>query len=168
VLAPLAERELAEFDARYELTALPTKWLYGPAPFADAAAWLETHADLEDEVDMLDRLFAVRIYGGQVFLPMRPQIFKAVPESSRTGRWSLIQADYPNDAHAHARHQARGEKCPDGKYGGCPVTEIAEGAWDEMVKIADRMLPELAPDEFVSAAVPHRYPFPEDVGYDLE
>ncbi len=165
VLAPEAEQDLAEFDARYELTPLPTTWLFGPSSFDEALAWLSHQPDLGDEVDPIDRVFAVRVHDDKVFLPMRLELFKASPEPSRAGRWRLVQADYPNDAHFHARHQARDEECPEHRYGGCPVTELAEGTWDEMIAVVDRVVPGLAPGEFVAAAVPRRYPFPEDVGY---
>jgi hypothetical protein len=165
VLAPDTDPDLAEFDARFELTSLPAKWLFGPSSFDDAVAWLSDHPDVEDEVDTLDRVFAVRIHKNKVYLPMRLELFTAAPESFRAGRWRLIQADYPNDAHFHARHQFRGEDCPDQDYGGCPVTDVAEGTWDDMVARVDRLAPGLASEDFVAAAVPRRYPFPDDVGY---
>ncbi len=165
VLAPEAQDDLVEFDARYELTSLPTDWLFGPAPFDEAAAWLRSNTDVRDAVDALDRIFAVRVSGGKVFLPMRPEVFKAVPVPGRSGTWHLVRADYPNDAIAHVRHQAQGAACPDDRYSGCPITDVADGTWDAMVAEVDRLIPDLRVAPWVTAAVPRHHLVPDDVGY---
>jgi len=164
VLAPDVDQNLHEFDARYEVTPYPVDWLWGPGDREGALAWLAANPAMGDNVSTIDRIFAIRIENGRVYLPMRPEIFKSVPTEMRGGRWRLIQADFPNDAHFHIRHQERNELCPDQKYGGCPVTELADGSWSDMFVEIQRVAPDSRLLPYVEARVPPRDPYPDDVG----
>jgi hypothetical protein len=164
VLAPDVDQNLHEFDARYEVTPYPVDWLWGPGKREEALSWLAENPVSGDEVSTIDRIFAIRVDGGRVYLPMRPGVVQNVPDEGRGGRWRLIEADFPNDAHFHARHQARNEPCPDERHGACPVTELTSGTWSDMVAEAQRLAPN-GSTAYVDARVPRRDPYPDDVGY---
>ena len=82
---------LSEFDARYELTTYPADLLWGPGTRMDALAWLDVTAPVGDEVDYLDRVFAVRRHDGTVYPPCRPDVLAgAAAEHAEPvpGTWS--------------------------------------------------------------------------------
>jgi len=164
VLAPDVDQNLYEFDARYEVTPYPVDWLWGPSDRKGALAWLAANPVIGDSASTIDRIFAIRVENGRVYLPMRPEIFKNIPTEMRSGGWRLIQADFPNDAHFHARHEERNELCPEKKYGGCPVTELANGSWSEMLVEIQRVAPNSRSLPYVEARVPRRDSYPDDVG----
>jgi hypothetical protein len=159
------EQELSEFDARYESTAYPTEFLWGPGTYGEAAAWLETAGPLSDQPAYLDRLFAIRRDGGKVYLPNRPEILLGLPAEHRAGQWDLVRADFPMDAFSHVRHLQRGEGCPDMDFGGCPVEDVAAGTWATAVEAAKQHVPNLQPAAYSTARVPRHRSYPDDVGY---
>jgi hypothetical protein len=61
----------------------------------------------EDEIDHLDRWFAVRANAGTVDPPRNPDQFAGLRTGQRDGDWALIRADYPLDAFNHARSLQR-------------------------------------------------------------
>jgi hypothetical protein len=164
VLGPDVDQNWYDFDSRYEATPYPVDYVWGPGNVEDALKWLADHEVTPDEVGTNDRIFAIRLDAGRVYLPMRLEILGDLPGHMRQGRWRLIQADFPNDAHFHARHQARDEPCPDDKYGGCPVSELAQGSWAEMVDEARQLSPDLDPLPYIDSRLPRRDEYPADVG----
>lgn len=165
VLAAEREQELREFDSRYELTTFPSEFLWGPGTGSDVIEWLAASTPTGDQVDYLDRLFAVRHSGGKVSLPYRPEKLLSIPADRRSGRWSLLRADFPIDALSHVRHNNRGEGCPDLEYGGCPVELVAEGSWSDVVDAAKRDNPLLQAADWRDATVPRRWPIAADLRY---
>lgn len=69
VLGVWNDHRLWDFDARYEFTMYPADLLWGPGTRMDALAWLEATAPVGDEVDYLDRVFAVHRHDGRVYPP---------------------------------------------------------------------------------------------------
>jgi len=164
VLGPDADQNWHDFDARYEVTPYPVDYLWGPSNAEDALKWLAENEVTQDEVRTNDRIFAIRLDAGRVYLPVRLEILSNVPDRMRQGIWRLIRADFPNDAHFHARHQARDQPCPDDKYGGCPVSELAQGSWPDMVREAHKLSPDLGSVPYVDTRAPRRDEYPDDVG----
>ena len=164
VLAPDIEQHgLEAFDARYDTTSFPLKYLWGPGARDQARAWLAEHQPPSDEVTPLDRLFLIRRQGGKVYLPVRPENFLSLPREHRRGTWKLVMADFPNDAHYHVRHQNQGQRnCP--QEHGCPVTVVATGSWGSVETRLRQLRPDLTPVPQMMAAVP-RHTYPDDVGY---
>jgi hypothetical protein len=164
VLAPdIDQRGLEAFDARYDTTPYPLKYLWGPGARDQAISWLAENQPVGDEVSPLDRLFLIRRKGGKVYLPVRPENFLGLPSQHRRGTWKLVMADFPNDAHYHVRHQNQGHKeCPDEH--GCAVTLLGSGSWGSIETQLRKMRPNLVPVPYVNAGVP-RNQYPADVGY---
>ena len=158
--------QLTEFDARYELTTYPARLLWGPGSRSDASAWLAAAVPTVDQVDYLDRPFAVRRHAGKVYIPCSVQVMLAVPVGLRDGVWNIVRADFPNDAFGHVRHLDAGQSCPDQQYGGCPVEDLAVGSWIEVVSAVKRLYPDLNGNEYSDVHVPRRWSFPEAVGYE--
>jgi hypothetical protein len=85
--------------------------------------------------------------------------------ADRSGRWSLLRADFPINALSHIRHNNRGEDCPDLEYGGCPVELVAEGPWSDVVQAAKRENSALQPADWREAVIPRRWPIAADLAY---
>src|SRR4029077_8174087 len=112
---------LWELDAQFERTNLPSEYLWGPGDKVGAITWLRANQPDGDEVQYLDRLFAIQVLEGKVYLPRRPEIALAIPADRRLGKWWLLRADFPNDALAHVRHVEKGMPCSMQPPEGCPV-----------------------------------------------
>jgi len=161
------DERLSEFDARYELTTYPADLLWGPGTRDDALAWLEAMAPVGDEVDHLDRVFAIRRHDGKVYLPCRAEVLLGLPEERRAGTWHVVRADFPDDCFAHVRHIEAGQSCGTSgqRYAGCAVQEIAEGSWADATASVMELFPGLQAAVYSEARVPRRWPFPNDVGH---
>lgn len=118
-----------EYDAQYERTYFPVDLLWGPGDKAECSAWLNAEDPAGDTVEVLDRVFACRIYGGRVSLPRRPDVVVSLPDDRRAGEWHVVQADFPNDAFGHARHLGQGNACE----AHCSISELVAGTWDTVV-----------------------------------
>jgi len=149
---------LWEFDARYELTTYPTDLLWGPGTRTDALAWLEATAPVGDEVDYLDRVFAVRRHDGMVDPPCCPDVLLGLPPERRAGTWHVVRADFPGDCFAHVRHIEAGESC--GTWG-CAAQEIAQGSWAVAADSVMTLFPGLHAAAYSEARVPPRWPLGE-------
>ena len=57
---------LWEFDAQFERTIFPAEFLWGSGDKAAALSWLQANDPQADEVEYLDRLFAVQVGVGKV------------------------------------------------------------------------------------------------------
>lgn len=165
VLAVGRPDDLWEFDARYEVTRWPAELLWGPGTRADGIAWLDSTQPQGDQVQYLDRLFAVKVDGAKVYLPQRPEILLGLPAEDRRCHWRLIRADYPPDAWGHMRHQAAGQDCPNPDFGGCAIEEVADGDWQKIADMVRRIIPGVAPALYSTTAVPRSTPLPGHVTY---
>jgi len=151
---------LREFDARYELTMYPADLLWGPGTRVDALAWLEATAPVGDEVDHLDRVFAVRRHDGTVYPPCRPDMLLGLPPEHRAGTWHVVRADLPEDCFAHVRHIEAGESCGTSgqHHARCAVDEIAHGPWAAAAARVMQLFPGLHAAIPSEARVPRRWP----------
>lgn len=166
LLAVPTEDELWEFDARYETTAYPADWLWGPGNAADAVAWWHQNPVETDTVDYLDRLFTVRVDKEKVYLAQRPSVFLSLPEDRRGGVWHLIRADFPLDAWIHARHLPADCRVGAESWQGCAVEEVVVGSWHEVSPIVGREGSLASENGYIDVHVPRRFHFPEHVGCD--
>jgi hypothetical protein len=151
---------LWEFDARYELTMYPADLLWGPGTRRDALAWLEATAPVGDEVDYLDRVFAVRRHDGKVDPPYRASVLLGLPAEHRAGAWHVVRADFPGDCFAHVSHIEAGKSCgaSDQFHAGCAVQEIAQGSWADAAACVRNLFPGLQAATYLEARVPRRWP----------
>ncbi len=150
---------LWEFDARYELTMYPADLLWGPGTRMDTLAWLEATAPVGDEVDYLDRVFAVRRHDGKVDPPCRPDVLLGLPPEHRAGIWHVVRADIPDDCFAHVRHIEAGESCGTSgqRHAGCAVQEIAKGSWAVAAASVMNLFPGLQVAISSEGRVPRRW-----------
>lgn len=105
-----------------ELTTTPVRLLWGPG------SWVQLRAEVDrggsnwptDKVDILDRLFYIRVRRGQIELPRSAEMIHALHDRDPLDRWLVVRADGPADAVSHARdalaaaHPLQGpcHKCP--------------------------------------------------------
>lgn len=115
------DHDLLDFDARFETTAYPANYLWGPGSRGEALAWVEEHQPQGDTVDYIDRVLLVREHEGTVFLPMRAEVAAGIPEVHRVGRWHAVRADFATDALGHVRGGHRTPSGGDCRTRGCPV-----------------------------------------------
>lgn len=164
VIRGVFDDDQMEFDAQFERTKFPSELLWGPGKKEDALAWLQTDQPAGDTVQYLDRLFAFRINDGKVSLPRRPEVALALPLGYQAGRWLLIQADFPNDAFAHARHIKDGKLCEKVEsIPVCDVQDIFDGGWQGMVDKLSAEYKLAEPTELSRARVPPRWQSAADV-----
>ena len=123
-----------EYDARWESTAYPTEFLFGPADAAGVRSWLAANDPQPDSVEYLDRLFAMRTHEGRVSLPRRPEVALGLAETRRDGTWWLVRADRPLDAFNHVRHLNSGTSCKPGSEDGCLIEEVFTGEFEALEK----------------------------------
>lgn len=128
--------DLWDFDTEYERTTFPTDLLWGPGTPDEALSWLRGAQPHLDAVSPLDRVFAVRLHAGRRSLARRPEVALALPFERQAGRWLLLRADLPSDAFLHAGHVMDGVQCAGSKdpFQACPVEELFEGEWSDMVR----------------------------------
>ena len=155
VRAVLHDEGLRRLDALYESTTYPCDLLWGPGTWKEASAWLEQEQPLEDEVDILDRLFLLQHYNGRIYLPRTPDIAAGLAEAERHGIWYLVRADYPSDALRHIRAVAAAQCSSETKpCEGCPAETLGAGTWTEMLAIAADTGSEVTPCRPPEIAVP--------------
>lgn len=131
------ERDLCQFDSRYEASRFPAEWLWGPGSVRDALAWASETQPEGDVIDALDRYFMLRYSGGLLYLPQDPRIAAAAVGSERDGIWFVLRADAPDAAFSHQRQALAGgygcredRECP-----ACPVETIGRGTWHEAMSL---------------------------------
>lgn len=130
----IADPGLRLFDSHHEVTEYPVDLLWGPGTKTEAAAWHAEHRPEPDDCDYLDRTFAVRHDGTNLYLPMLPMVAAALPEASRSGRWYTIKADHPNDAHNHVRSLITGAGCNRrGECRQCQVQTLDAGSHQQVI-----------------------------------
>jgi hypothetical protein len=167
LLAVPDDEELWEFDARYELTTFPCDLLWGPGPGADACSWWQSAQVEGDTVEFLDRLFAVRVDAGKVYLPQRAEVLLSLPPAWRRGVWHLIRADFPLDAWGHVRHLPVGTcRSADEPFRACPVEDVVRGSWTKIRDAVLTSVADISPSKYFDVHVPRRLTFPTEVGYE--
>lgn len=156
---PSHDPRLQQFDSLYETTAFPVDVLWGPGTRTQAMQWLEAHQPQPDEIDHLDRLFALRAADGQLSLPMRPEIAAGLPARDCEGVWHLVRADYPSDAFTHARnlHEGAPGCATDGPCHTCHAETVATGTFTDTIT-ARGFEPVTPPDLRASFAGPRSMP----------
>jgi hypothetical protein len=142
VLGVWADPDITEVDAMYEMTVYPADILWGPGSKDDAVAWLQVESPIGDYVRCLDRIFAVRVGHENRAISLQADRPRPLTVAEQSGQWCLVRADFPSDAVAHAKHQfapsavgRRGKPCTQ-----CPVEELAQGSWAEVVDTAENHL----------------------------
>jgi hypothetical protein len=151
VRAVLQDDRLDRFDSLFEMTLYPAELLWGPGSLPDASAWLSRYKDEPDEVEVIDRLFAIRHHQDRLYWPRDLDVTAGLGDDSRDGTWHLIRADYPDDAFAHARGVTWSQCSPDsGPCKQCPADSIGTGSWQEVIDLAARtgtlIVPRRLPD----------------------
>jgi hypothetical protein len=127
------------FDALFETTVYPAELLCGPGSWSDALAWLSQHTDEPDEVEVLDRLFAIQHHQDRLSWPRSLDVTAGLGKDSRHGTWQLIRADYPDDAFAHASAVVLGHCSPGtGPCKRCAAESVSTGSWQEVIDFATR------------------------------
>ncbi|MHB1430805.1 MAG: hypothetical protein ACYCVZ_01635 [Streptosporangiaceae bacterium] len=131
------DRELCQFDSRYEASRLPAELLWGPGSVGDALDWASETQPEGDVIDALDRYFMLRYNDGLLYLPQNPRIAAAAAGSEQDGNWFVLRADAPDEAFNHQRQMLAGgygcredRECPK-----CPVETIGSGAWQEAMSL---------------------------------
>jgi hypothetical protein len=128
LLRGVSNREAMSFDSRYQTSAIPSEYLWGPGTASEALRWLEAHQPAPDLVDPVDQLMLIRHHGNQLYLPQRPEVAVAMPPADQTGRWYLLLADHPWAALACVRASVNGDPGHHGSCG-CVTRRLAHGAW---------------------------------------
>jgi hypothetical protein len=155
VLASPDDEMLRAFHSAFDRTVYPARTLWGPGPYDEAAAWVGGSQLEGDNVEYLDRVFALRQHGDEVDAPRSPEAMLGLPADYRSGTWRLIRADIPGDAWVHARHVVAGEPCKTlAREHGCPVQTLAEGPWDAMVAVIAETLPGIEAADYTAVGVP--------------
>jgi hypothetical protein len=110
----------------FQWTDLPCDLLWGPGSWSDLVGGLDRFEGdaLNDRVQHLDRLFAIRVYDDTVDAPRSPADFDACDLTE--GSWHVIRSDHPYDALRHVReHRNRSaDDLRDGRCPDCAVTEF--------------------------------------------
>jgi hypothetical protein len=105
-----------------ELTTTPVNRLWGPGSWDELRAVADHSAPswATDAVEILDRLFYIRVRGDQIELPRSAESVRSLRDRDPSERWLVVRSDGPGDATSHARdalartHPRQGpcHKCP--------------------------------------------------------
>jgi hypothetical protein len=130
---------LQDFHSDFECTPLPVRLLRGEGSWQETQDWLSHEPQPRDTVDVLDRYFVVNLRDSSP--PRQVGQLAALTGARRTGRWFLLQADFPLDAFAHIRAHQQGR--PDHKLLGicntCWVDGKAKGSWNQILAAASSL-----------------------------
>jgi hypothetical protein len=153
---------LMRFDSLFEVTEYPCEMLWGPGNATDAAIWAARERPMGDTVEVLDRLFLVQYHGDRLYLPRRPEIALGLPDSERAGTWSLLRADNPTAAFAHARNVVMGGTgCSRrGSCQQCAAETLRRGAWREVADTLAAQCPQCQPVTVPDARVTSAFRWP--------
>jgi hypothetical protein len=139
VRAVHGDDRLDRFDALFETTVYPAELLCGPGNWSDASAWLDHHNDEPDEVEVLDRLFAIQHHQDRLSWPRSLDTTAGLADDNRDGMWQLIRADYPDDAFAHARGVVLSQcNSGTGPCKQCAAESVDAGSWQDVIDYATR------------------------------
>ena len=132
VLRAVPTDVLAWFDTGHEGTIHPSELLWGPGTVEEAAAWLDEKRPGGDEVDCIDRLFAVQVDGGRAHKPRRPEVAMSLASGDRQGQWYVLRADDPSAALAYVRREVGEVKLFEDISGELPVEVVVVGTWADV------------------------------------
>lgn len=146
--------DLHEYDSRFEATAAPVDYLWGPGSRQAALRYLESNPPSCDTATMLERQFLVRVEPDRIWRAMRPELAAALAGNTTSGNWHLVRADTPAGALAHIRTLVAGGACTAartcpachaGNLASGPLTSVlSEVQVDAAVLPPDFRLPSLA------------------------
>lgn len=157
VRAVLHDVGLMRFDSQFDVTMHPCDFLWGPGSITDALAWAGQELPQGDTTEVLDRLFAIQYQDDRLYLPRRPEIMLALPETERSGKWYLIRADDPEIAFMHVRNIVIGGQGCSGKGAchQCAAETVRKGIWKDvtttLAEIAQLLQPLQLPDVRVTS-----------------
>ena len=139
VLRAVPTDVLIWFDTRHEGTVHPSELLWGPGTVEEAANWLDEKRPGDDEVDCIDRLFAVQVDGGRARRPRRPEVAMSLASGDRQGQWYVLRADDPSAALAYVRRET-GEVAHSADMStDLPVEVVVVGTWDNVNRHLEAM-----------------------------
>ena len=126
VRANREDGSVMEADPPFEQTNLPTEFLWGPGPAADAIQWVEAEQPQPDTVEHLDRVFLVQIDGANQDYPIEMRSEGQEVSIPAEGKWTLIRADFPLDALGHVRglEEKESSHTASGFCRACPVETV--------------------------------------------
>lgn len=165
VAAVPEDQKLLEFNSHYECTTYPADLLWGPGDGMHAHAWWKEHQPACTPIDHLDRLFAIQVHDGKVYLPRQPETAFGLPPDKRLGTWHVVQADEPTAAFVHVRNVVNGSctttrepRCS------CAINELTTGSWRDIKYHLDPdgVFPPTGPP----ISLPPLFPLPSSVGSD--
>ncbi len=127
-----------------ELTTTPINRLWGPG------SWDELHAEVDhsasswptDAVEILDRLFYIRVRRDQIELPRSAESVRSLRDRDPGERWLVVRADGPGDAMSHARDELARTHPGQGPYHKCPAESMVPLARRDTI---DRFIRDVVP-----------------------
>lgn len=127
-----------------EFTTTPVRLLWGPGSWNDLRVEVAHSASSwpTDAVEILDRLFYVRVRGDQIDLPRSAEHVRALRDRDRNERWFVVRADGPGDALGHVRDTVAGSHPRQGPCHKCPAEGIVPLARRDTI---DRYIRDVAP-----------------------
>jgi hypothetical protein len=129
--------QLADYDSLYEAVTSPCEYLWGPGTLAEAEEWVNAHQPEGDQVQILDRLFALRYHNSLLHLPQSLTVAAGLDPAHSAGKWYLIRADSPADAFSHQRQLLAGiDGHNEAGQCHCPVETVGEGSLREVLALA--------------------------------
>jgi len=157
VLCVDSDDEILQFHSDFEFSNFPARLLMGPSDWPTTLDWLaRARVDL-DTVDVIDRWFAVPL--GESPGARNLGQFAGLPRAQRGGKWLLVQADYPEDALAHARMASRSplEHRVVGVCNRCFVDTKLAGSWSHVLKVATQLGLDVTPIAQSNVETPLRH-----------
>jgi hypothetical protein len=108
LLASETER-LSEWTPGFATTATPVGPLWGPGSWQQMEAAVAAHESswCDDEIEVLDRIFYVRVRGGIVEHARSADQLAGVPDAAED-RWYAVRADHPHGAVNHVARLVAG------------------------------------------------------------
>lgn len=157
--------DLHEYDSRFEATAAPVDYLWGPGSRQAALRYLEYNPPSCDRATMLERRFLVRVEPHRIWQPMRPEIAAALAGNTTSGNWHLVRADTPAGALGHVRALVGGGTCRDARMcPACHAGHVATGPLPSVLRELDVVAAPLPPDFQLPSLVSGPRWFPLETG----
>lgn len=110
-----------------ELVGIPVDPLWGPGSWPelrDQVSRRSLHPWPTDRVDLLDRLFYIRVIDGTPDLPRTAEQVRNVPSAGEGERWLVVRADSPGWAQNHAREALSRAHPVQGPCWRCPAEGV--------------------------------------------
>lgn len=132
--------DLGSYDSLFEAVSSPCEYLWGPGTLVEAQDWIRANQPEGDQVQLLDRLFALRYNNARLYLPQTLPVAAGLDPANAAGDWYLIRADSPNDAFGHQLQRliGNGTHVTSG-HCTCPVEALGEGSLQDVLELAAAM-----------------------------